>query len=101
SKVGRSRITHVSRVHTKLLPVYSSQTADAKILIPSTLRYLRARSADIPQPKSRTVRTFCAAPHTRYDEPRLWHRKCARLLDCCSRDARVRGTCPSVARCRL
>jgi len=64
----------------KLLPVYSSQTADAKILIPSTLRYLRARSADIPQPKSRTVRTFCAAPHTRYDEPRLWHRKGVGLL---------------------
>src|SRR5215472_9165691 len=39
------------------------------------MRYLHARSADIPQPKGRTLRPLCVAPHTRYDESRLWQRK--------------------------
>ena len=75
AKVGGSSLAHLSRVHTKLLPGYSSQTFSAQIRAILLVRYLYTRPTNIPQPKGRTLRTLRVAPYTRYDEPRLWQRK--------------------------
>ena len=79
--MGRSCASHLSCVHVKFLPGYSTQASRAEIRTTPTVRHPGTRPPNIPQRKDRTLCTTRSVSHSSYYEQGLRQAKEWRYLE--------------------